>query len=96
MLSLLVKNVRIFALFTSTQANLLMDPIRISTISSKGQTTVPVVIRRSLDLHPGDAIAYQVEGDKVSICKAAKIDLEWVRALEQTLTEWQDEEDDDL
>ncbi|MCE2448719.1 MAG: type II toxin-antitoxin system PrlF family antitoxin [Candidatus Latescibacteria bacterium] len=73
-----------------------MDPIRISTISSKGQTTVPVAIRRSLDLQPGDAIAYQVEGDKVSICKAAKIDLEWVKALEQTLTEWQDEEDDDL
>ena len=74
----------------------LMDPIRTSTISSKGQTTVPVAIRRSLDLHPGDAIAYRVEGDKVSIHKAAKIDLEWAKALEQTLTEWQDEEDDDL
>ena len=96
MLSLLVKNVKTFAFFTSTQANPLMDPIRISTISSKGQTTVPVAIRRSLDLHPGDAIAYRVEGDKVSICKAAKIDLGWAKALEQTLTEWQDEEDDDL
>ena len=62
-----------------------MDSIRISTISSKGQTTVPVAIRRSLDLHPGDAIAYRVEGDKVSICKAAKIDLAWAKALEQTL-----------
>ena len=43
-----------------------------------------------------DTIAYRVEDDKVSICKAAKIDLEWAKALEQTLTEWQDEEDDDL
>ncbi len=96
MLSLLAKNVKPFAFFASIQANPLMDPIRISTISSKGQTTVPVAIRRSLDLHPGDAIAYRVEGDKVSICKAAKIDLGWAKALEQTLTEWQDEEDDDL
>ena len=73
-----------------------MEPVRISTISSKGQTTVPVAIRRSLDLHPGDALAYEVDGDKVSIHKASKIDLEWARALEPTLTEWQDGEDDDL
>ena len=73
-----------------------MEPVRISTISSKGQTTVPVAIRRSLDLHPGDAIAYEVDGDKVSIQKASKMDLEWARALERTLTEWQDGEDDDL
>ncbi len=73
-----------------------MDPVRISTISSKGQTTVPAAIRRSLDLHPGDAIAYEVDGDKVSIHKASKIDLEWARALERTLPEWQDGEDDDL
>ena len=73
-----------------------MDPVRISTISSKGQTTVPAAIRRSLDLHPGDAIAYEVDGDKVSIRKASKTDLEWARALEPTLAEWQDGEDDDL
>ena len=73
-----------------------MEPVRISTISSKGQTTVPVSIRRSLDLHPGDALAYEVDGDKVSIHKASKIDLEWARALERTLAEWQDGEDDDL
>ena len=73
-----------------------MDPVRISTISSKGQTTVPVAIRRSLDLHPGDAIAYEVDGDKVRIHKASRIDLEWARALQRTQTEWQDGEDDDL
>ncbi len=72
-----------------------MDPIR-STISAEGQTTIPTAIRHSLDLHPGDAIAYRVEGDKVSICKAAQMDLTWAKALEQTLTEWQDAEDDDL
>lgn len=55
-----------------------MGPVRISTISSKGQTTVPVAIRRSLDLHPEDAIAYEVDGDKVSIHKASQMDLEWV------------------
>ena len=73
-----------------------MEPAITSTISSKGQTTVPAAIRRFLDLHPGNAIAYEVDGDKVSIHKASKIDLEWARALERTLTEWQDGEDDDL
>ena len=73
-----------------------MEPVRISTISSKGQTTVPVAIRRCLGLHPGDALAYEVDGDKVNIRKASKIDLECARALERILTEWQDGEDNDL
>ena len=68
----------------------------ISTISSKGQTTVPAATRRFLDLHPGDAIAYEGDGGKVSVYNASKIHLEWASALERTLTEWQDGEDDDL
>lgn len=91
-----VKNTKKPLLSLPAEDLLIMDPVRISTISSKGQTTVPVAIRRSLDLHPGDAIAYEVDGDKVRIHKASRIDLEWARALERTLTEWQDGEDDDL
>ena len=73
-----------------------MEPVRISTISSRGQTTVPVAIRGSLDLNPGDAIAYEVDGNQVRIHKASKIYLEWARPLEGSLTEWRDGEDGDL
>ena len=57
---------------------------------------MPAAIRRRLGLHPGNALAYEVDGDKVSIRKVSTIDLEWARAIERTLTEWQDGEDDDL
>lgn len=34
-----------------------------STISSKGQTTIPIAIQRILKLNPGDKIQYFVEPD---------------------------------
>ena len=59
-----------------------MEPAIISTLSSKGQTTVPAAIRRSLDLHPGDTVAHEVDDGKVSIHNASKIHLEWARAFD--------------
>jgi AbrB family looped-hinge helix DNA binding protein len=36
-----------------------------STISSKGQTTIPKNVRRALKLKPKDKITYIIEGNKV-------------------------------
>jgi AbrB family looped-hinge helix DNA binding protein len=38
-----------------------------STITSKGQTTLPVQIRKALHLKPGDRITYELQGDSVVI-----------------------------
>lgn len=38
-----------------------------STITSKGQTTLPASIRRALHLKAGDRILYEVQGDSVLI-----------------------------
>jgi len=38
-----------------------------STLTRKGQTTIPKEIRDFLSLKPNDKIFYQIEGDKVSI-----------------------------
>jgi AbrB family looped-hinge helix DNA binding protein len=38
-----------------------------STITSKGQTTVPVRVREALHLKPGDKILYEIQGDAVVI-----------------------------
>lgn len=68
-----------------------------STLSVKGQTTIPGSVRKRLGLKPGDTLRYEVAADgTVQLRKARKIDLEWARAIEATLTEWHGDGDDDL
>lgn len=67
-----------------------------STLSAKGQTTIPARVRRKLEIGTGDTIRYEVEGDAVRIRKSTPLDLAWARAVESTLTEWTSGEDDDL
>lgn len=38
-----------------------------STVTTKGQTTIPGSIRRALGIKPGDRIEYLIEGDSASI-----------------------------
>lgn len=90
--------VKRYYLFTSHQSGGTMrrNQRLISTISSKGQVTIPAEIRSMLHLRTGDAVQYLIEGNIVTIKKATTIDLEWARALETTMTEWSGTEDDDL
>lgn len=38
-----------------------------STVTSKGQTTIPGTIRAALRIHPGDKLEYLLEGDHATI-----------------------------
>ena len=38
-----------------------------STVTSKGQTTIPGKIRKALQIKPGDKLEYSVEGDYATI-----------------------------
>lgn len=38
-----------------------------STITSKGQTTVPKEVREALDVGPGDRLSWEIRGGKVAI-----------------------------
>ena len=38
-----------------------------STVTSKGQTTIPEKIRKALRIKPGDKLEYAVEGDRATI-----------------------------
>ena len=67
-----------------------------STLSAKGQTTIPVRIRRELGIKAGDTINYEISGDTVHIRKTTPLDIEWAKAVESTLTEWSSNDDDDL
>lgn len=36
-------------------------------ITSKGQVTIPVEVRRELGLHPGDELVFQLQGDELLV-----------------------------
>lgn len=38
-----------------------------STITRKGQTTIPLKVRTALRMKPGDTLEYAVEGDQATI-----------------------------
>ena len=65
-------------------------------ITSKGQVTVPKKVRESLGIKEGDYLGYEVNEDNAVIRKIPKIDVEWANSIKNTLTEWEDELDDEL
>ena len=48
-------------------------PERTSTITSKGQVTIPVEIRRLLGLKPSDRVAFRVIDSRVEIASANSV-----------------------
>ena len=44
-----------------------------STLTSKGQTTLPKGVREALGLEPGDKVRYLVLGDEVRILRPRKV-----------------------
>jgi AbrB family looped-hinge helix DNA binding protein len=74
----------------------MMATVENSALSENGQTTIPVSVRRLLQIEPGDSILYEIKGKQVTLRKALKIDFHWAAALESTLVEWQGDTDDDL
>lgn len=40
-----------------------------STLTTKGQVTIPADVRRRLGLHPGDHVAFIVAGDEVRLMR---------------------------
>jgi len=41
-----------------------------STLTTRGQTTIPKPIRDALDLHPGDRLEFTLRGDQVVVRRA--------------------------
>jgi AbrB family looped-hinge helix DNA binding protein len=65
-------------------------------ITSKGQVTVPKKIRDALEIEEGDTVSYEVHDNTAVMKRIPKVDVEWARAIEKTLTEWEDDLDDEL
>jgi len=43
-----------------------------STVTSKGQTTIPKDVRDLLQLHPGDRVEFVIHGDSVVLRSASR------------------------
>lgn len=68
----------------------------VSKLTSKYQTTVPASVREALGLSKGDSIAFETADDgNVTIRKAMPLDLEFAKALEPLLSEWNSDEDEE-
>jgi len=52
-----------------------------STITSKGQTTIPIEIRHRLKLKPGDRIEYIVEEDGKIVLRPRNLDIRELKGI---------------
>ncbi len=43
--------------------------MRTSTLTSKGQVTIPAEVRKRLGLHPGDRVGFVVDGGEVRLVR---------------------------
>jgi antitoxin PrlF len=67
----------------------------ISKITSKGQTTVPQGVRAALKSKPGDLLAWEIEaGGRVVVRRVQPTDVEYLAAVQGTLSEWHTAEDE--
>ncbi|MBU6166675.1 MAG: type II toxin-antitoxin system PrlF family antitoxin [Alphaproteobacteria bacterium] len=64
-----------------------------SRLTAKAQTTVPMAVRRALGLKPGDAINYEINGDKVVCTRAASVDADGFLNNVMLFSEWASDED---
>ena len=67
-----------------------------SRLTEQGQTTVPKPVREALNLAAGDSIAYRMSSNAVILSKVTAGDFDWNHSVETTLTEWNDDLDDEL
>ena len=63
--------------------------LAVAKITAKGQTTIPQDVRAALHVAPGDLIAWEVGTDgTATVRRVQPLDLEYLRAVEGTLSEW--------
>lgn len=73
-----------------------METLICSKLTTKCQATIPEKIRAILDIHAGDSVAFEISPNKqVLIRKVNPMDLEFVKALEGTMSEWLSEHDEE-
>ncbi len=65
-----------------------------SRLSSKGQVTIPAAVRSALGVESGDYLSHEIDGDVAVLRRLPALDVEFHRALAQTLDEWASDADE--
>lgn len=69
--------------------------MNISTLTSKGQTTIPAELRNALGLKAGDSVFFELENDHLILTKIETFDKPWHQTISKTLSEWASSEDEE-
>lgn len=67
----------------------------VSKLSSKGQVTIPLEIRKAMGIKPGDLVAYELQGQFVKLKRITPFDAAFHSAISETLQEWNSPEDEE-
>src|SRR3982751_2903017 len=65
-----------------------MNKPLLSRLTSKGQATIPVEVRRALRLHAGDRVAFDLKNGKVTLRRADSLDPAFLKLSEIAFEEW--------
>lgn len=68
--------------------------VELARVTARGQTTIPKRIREAAGLRQGDVLAFDLVGDQVRVRKVTGPLDEYLRALQDTLHEWDSKEDE--
>lgn len=71
-----------------------MSHIFVSTVTSKGQATIPAEVRKKLHLQPGDKVGFNITDNEVILIRISPFDVEYHKALSGLLSEWESPNDD--
>ena len=69
--------------------------MELAKITARGQTTIPKIIRESANLHEGDLIAFEIEGDHLLLRKVTPGQDDYLQGLSEVFGEWASPEDEE-
>ena len=79
----------------ATSRHIAVRTIASSKLIPKGRVTIPALVRKILHLKAGDTVIFEETGaGTIRIRKAKSLNIEFLSALEDTLSEWNSENDD--
>ncbi|MFQ5984769.1 MAG: AbrB/MazE/SpoVT family DNA-binding domain-containing protein [Alphaproteobacteria bacterium] len=64
-------------------------------ITSKGQATIPSRVRKLLGVKAGDSVMFTIDGDKVTLRRAEKLDAGFLKLATDSFSDWNTPEADE-
>ena len=68
--------------------------MELATLTAKGQVTIPKAVRDALALKRGDVLSWELDGQSVRLRVVAPVDLDYLRGVEVSLSEWASDADE--